>query len=383
MKKRFFSGLCAVLFALGLLSTSVPAHATGNPCFMAVNDNLLSLEDRFIPIVSNGQYYVPYLALDSNVTGLALGIFPIYNSMRNTLLIYSRDQVLSFDLATGVCTNRNNVVLSARSVTRNGQIYVPINFICDYFSLEVSVRSTTYGPLVRVRNASSILDDNTFVGLAQLLMEDRLRDWRASQGDTGTSSTTTPSNPSSTTPGNKSGVRVYLSYRADKTDGLNSLLDRLEQYQVQALFFFPASELAAYDDAVRAVLCRGHGVGLLALGTTAEEIAAQAAEGNRLLTQIAHLNTYTVLAPEAEGDAVYEQLNAAGLLCLEPDVDALADGTRASTQAATALKRIDRYSREVYVLSDASTGGAALTDRLLPELVQDRYDLRLAVESEL
>lgn len=391
MKKRILSWLCALALCLGLLAIPLSVSAAGNPCFMAVNDNLLDLEDRYIPITISGQYYVPYTALDSSVTGVSLGIFPIYNSIENTLTIYNLDQLLRFDLAAGTCTDRGGNNLSARAVTRNGRIYVPARFVSEYFGLFYSSRVTTYGPMVRIRSSSAyITDDNDFVGLAQLQMESRLREWRKSQSAGETPSVTPTPTPTPTLtpePGNsdtdKSGVRTYLAFRADQTDGLEELLGRLEQYQAKALFFFPAEKLADYDDAVRSVLCGGHAVGFLVSGTSAEEISDQACEGNRLLTQIAHMNTYTVLAPDAETDALREEIKAAGLLCWSTDLDALPDGRSASRQASAVLANADLYRYEIFLLSDTSAAGAALIGRLLPELIRDGYDLRLAVETEL
>lgn len=391
MKKKILALFCACALCLGLL-VFPPSLAVGDtPCFLAINDSLQLLEDRTIPIAIDGLYYVPYTALDSNVTqGVSLGIFPVYNAAQNTLMIYSFDKTLVFDLTYGTCKDRNGVSLNARAVNRNGRIYVPARFICEQFGLTYSSRTTIYGPLVRLRNASSRIDDANFVGLAQQMMESRLREWRKSQAEA-SSVTPTPSQtpPPVTTPvaedpnGDKSGVHTYLAFRADQTDGLEELLTTLEQYQVQALFFFPAAELAGYDDAVRSVLCGGHGVGFLVSGADAEGIAGQAREGNRILNQIAHLNVCTVLAPNMETAAQREEIAAAGLLCWSTDVSALPNGRSASRQAGAVLESADPYQDEVYILSDASAAGAALMERLLPELVQARYDLRLAVETEL
>lgn len=379
---------------LGLLTFSLSAGAAGDPCFLAINDNLQPLEGQYIPIAIDGQYYVPYTALDSSVTGLELGIFPVYTSLSNTLTIYNREQMLYFDLSSGTCTDRSGTSYETRAVNRNGRIYVPARFICEYFGLTYSSKATVYGPLIRIRSASSRLDDNNFISLAQATMGDRLREWRKSQTAADPSPAisvpTPPPASTSTVPPvpedpeiDKSGVHTYLAFRADRADGLEDLLAVLEQYQVQALFFFPAAELADYDDAVRSVLCGGHAVGLLVSGATAEEAAAQAAEGNRTLAKIAHLHTNTVLAPDAENDATREEIGAADLLCWRTDVDAQPDGRSASRQASAALESIDLYRSEVYILSDVSAAGAVLMERLLPELIQNRYDLRLAVETEL
>lgn len=389
VKKRIFSWVCALALCLGLLVFPLSVRAAGNPYFMAVNNTLLRLEDPFIPITVSGQYYVPYTALDSSVTGVSLGIHPIYNPITNTLMIYNLDQVLTFDLATGTCADRDGKSLKARAVTRNGRIYVPARFTSEYFGLSYSSRITAYGPLVRIYNSVTAMEDTQFIGLAQMMMPDRLQDWRKAQAAEEAAAVTptptptpTPTSDGGSSETDKSDVRTYLAFRADRTDGLEALLDQLEQEQVNALFFFPAAELADYDDAVRRVLCGGHAVGFLVSGADAEEISAQVREGNRLLAQIAHLNTVTVLAPDTE-EGAREKIEAAGLLLWSTDVNALPDGRSAARQASAALESADLYHHQVYLLSDASTAGAALMERLLPELVESQYDLRLAVETEL
>lgn len=388
VKKRILSVLCVLAACLALAGASVSLGVVDNPSFVAVNDTLLPLEDSFIPIAMNGQYYVPYTVLDDSVTGVSLGVFPIYNSTYNTLAVSNRELTLTFSLNSGTCVDQSGTSHNARAVTRNGQIYLPIRYVCEYFGLTYSSRVTSFSSLVRVRSASSILDDNSFVSSAQQKMQERLRDWRNSQSVTAEpepSPTPTVTTPVPTQPEtDKSGVALYLAFRADETDGLEELLARLEYYRIYALFFFPAEELADYDAALRRVLCAGHGVGFLVSGTEPEEIARQTDEGNRLLTQIAHMNTRTVLVPDAAGGEELDAIGAAaGVVCWKTDLNARPDGRTASRQASTVLANADRYSEKVYILSDASAAGAALMSRFLPEAVQDHYTLRLAVETEM
>ena len=391
MKKRILSGLCIVLICLSVLTASVTLGAPRNPCFMAVNDTLLPLDDRFIPITIDGQYYVPYSVLDSNATGINLGVFTIYSSIHNTLMIYTRDLALNFDLNKGSCVDRHGNSQSIRAVTRNGRIYVPARFVCEYFGLVYSSRSTAYSPLVRVRNAAATRNDTQFVEQAQTLMAERLSDWRKAQRQDEPSVVTPSPTPTVTVPSptptvpeiDKSDVNLYLAFRVDQTAGLESLLARLQYSDISALFFFPASELAEYDEEIRRVLCGGHIVGLTVSGADADEIAQQAAQGNRLLAQIAHVTTYTILPQDEQSAAACEAAKEKGLLCWNTDVDALPDGSLLSERVNRVLKAADAFEEKVFVLSDASVGGAALMTQLLPELFEMQYTLRLAVETEL
>ncbi len=400
MKKRILLCLCALLLCLGALALPLTVGAAGSPNFLAVNDTLLPLWEQYIPITVSGQYYVPYTALDSSVTGVSLGIFPIYNSISNTLTIYDRDQVLTFDLSRGTCTDRNGNSVSARAVTRNGRIYVPARAVCESFRLSYSSRVTVYGRLVRIRSGGATLDDDNFTGLAQMQMPDRLRDWRASQAaEQAPTAAPTPTSPPTSPPTlppaavtaapedpetvDRSHVRVCLAFRADETEGLDEVLETLAREQVGALFFFPAQDLADWDDALRRTLCAGHAVGLLVEGDTPEQAAQQAERGRSLAAQIAHVDVCTVLAPGPEGAAARQELARRGFLCWETDVDARPDERSAARQSYAVRARMERYTQEIRVLSDTSQRGGALTARLVPALTEDRYDLRLPVETQI
>lgn len=383
MKRRILSGLCALLACVILLSATVTAFGEDDPCFMALNDTLLPLESAYMPITVSGQYYVPYTALDSSSTGVSLGFFAFYNTFTNSLMIYTKDLSLTFDLTAGTCVDQTGASRAARAVTRNGRIYVPARFVCEHFGLSYSSRTTEFGPLVRLRTASAKWADAQFAEQAKNLMAERLRDWRRAQTQTEAPAASTnpavspsPSVTPSAPDADKSGVRMYLAFRADDTEGLNDLLTQLAHDQVSALFFFPADTLADYDEAVRSVLCGGHAVGLILSGSTAQENAGQLDEGNRLLAQIAHTGTRTVLLqePSAQPENVF---------CWHTDVDAIPDGSTSLQQARAVLNRADPYQERVYVLSDASAAGALLAKQLLPRLTGLQYSLRLAVESEL
>lgn len=383
MKRRILSGLCALLACVILLSVTVTAFGEDDPCFMALNDTLLPLESAYMPITVSGQYYVPYTALDSSSTGVSLGFFAFYNTFTNSLMIYTKDLSLTFDLTAGTCVDQTGASRAARAVTRNGRIYVPARFVCEHFGLSYSSRTTEFGPLVRLRTASAKWADSQFAEQAKNLMAERLRDWRRAQTQTEAPAASTnpavspsPSVTPSAPDADKSGVRMYLAFRADETEGLNDLLTQLAHDQVSALFFFPADTLADYDEAVRSVLCGGHAVGLILSGSTAQENAGQLDEGNRLLAQIAHTGTRTVLLqePSAQPENVF---------CWHTDVDAIPDGSTSLQQARAVLNRADPYQERVYVLSDASAAGALLAKQLLPRLTGLQYSLRLAVESEL
>ena len=390
MKKRILAVFAALVLCLGVLAASLTAFATETPHFLAINENLLQLEDRYIPIVADGQYYVPYHALDVSSTGVDLGIYPVYNPAIRALTIYNREKVIAFDLAAGTCTDRDGMTYSTRAVMRNGQVYVPTRFICDFFDLTFSYfPETKFGPMIRICSASARLNDRHFLAAAQMQMEDRLRDWRKNQTPVTTPTVTpswTPTPAVTPTPSHtvdRSDVRTYLAFCVQQTDGLDVLLERLEWYQTKGLFFFPADDLVRYDEAIRRVLIDGHAVGLMLFGETEEELLDCARQSGCLLRQIAYTDVHTVLLPDGTDAQTAAALRAAGWLAWQTDVDARPDGWNVSSHAADVKRQMEGFDGTVYVLSDSSVSASALMTLLLPELLDEQYDLRLAVETEV
>lgn len=412
MKKRILAGFIALVLCLSVLVSTLSAFATETPLFLAVNENLLQLEDRYIPIVADGMYYVPYQALDVSSTGVDLGLYPVHNTAIRTLTIYNREKIIIFDLKTGTCKDRDGTMYSARAVTQNGQVYVPVQFVCRQFGLKYSYfPETKFGPMIRICSASAKLPDRTFLAAAQMQMEDRLRDWHKNHPPAPTPTpvqptptptptpakptptptptpekpTPTPAKPTPTPPPvvDKSDVRTYLAFQVDQVEGMSGLLERLQQHQIKGLFFFPAAELAQYDEQIRRVLVGGHRVGLLLSGETAEELADSARKGNCLLRQIAYTGTYTVLLPDGVDAAIAQEVENYGLLIWQTDVDARSNGQSVSVWVDTVKDQMETYDHAVYILADCSVTAATLMTRLLPELVEDQYGFRLAVETEL
>ena len=406
VKKRILALLAAVMLCVSAFGAYPTARAVDLPHFVACNDNLLLLRERFIPIVADGKYYIPYQVLEASSTGINLGVYPVYNAAIRTLTIYNREKVLSFDLSQGICTDRDGRVLSARAMTRDGQIYVPASFVCEYFGLTFSYfAETRYGPMIRICSQTARLTDSQFLTAAQLMMGERLNDWRKYQASLVTPTpvvtpsqtpsvkptvTPTPTERPTTTPVtptapvvDKSDVRTYLAFRVNQPDGVSGIINRLEFYQIPALFFFPADDLARYDEEIRRVLCSGYAVGLTVSGTTEEEILAGAAEGNRVLQQIAYFGTYTILLSDEVGSRTRSAVRDSGMLIWQPDVDAVPNGQTVPDQAESALKKISRYNDRVNILSDCSTSASALMAWMVPELMGDHYDIRLAVETEI
>ncbi|MEG2138110.1 MAG: hypothetical protein RRY64_05535 [Oscillospiraceae bacterium] len=311
MKKRFLAILCALAL---LLSLNLPFAQAANYdyiYFMAVNETLypiMSLTDDSMPVVSGGVLYVPYTMFDASYTGVALGVYYNYSRQLGTFTIYDRQRMLVFDINGGNCADRDTTY-SARVIARNGKIYVPVSFVCDFFGLTCTTFPVvlTGGTvnMVRVCNSLASMEDAFFASAATFGMNKPLSDYLRSKEVA--ASPTIPVTPAVTNPPAVSpspqvdgkeethqGTTVRLAFRCTDGQGFPAILRSLELSGASATFYFRPDDLAERDGDVRDLIARGHQVGLLLDEKNAENDFVR---GNRLLSHIARMNTRTVCFP--------------------------------------------------------------------------------------
>ena len=269
MKRTALSLLCVLALCAGLLSGR--AAAAGTIYFTAVNDTILPLSAGSMPMVSDGVLYVPYTMFDPNSTGISLGVSCSYSHSGNTLTVYNLRQMLVYDLDAGNARNQHTgYVYSARAVTRNGVVYIPVGFTCDFFGLSWSNTITAYGNLIRVTNSSAVLSDADFIDAGSPWMASRLQEYLQTQNipdpepQPSTDPQPTPSDPEPEEP--VTGGRIYLAFRCETGESWAQLLDLLDQYGIHALFLLPADLMAEQDSLIRRTVGSGHSVGLLVRG---------------------------------------------------------------------------------------------------------------------
>lgn len=343
MRKKLLALLCAAVLCLCLIPGS--HAATGVIYFTAVNDRLLPLSGDSMPMTYNGTLYVPYTMFDANTTGINLGVSCSYSSSGNTLTIYNLRKMLVYDLDEGNSRDQHSgEIFSSQAITRNGLVYVPLGFTCDFFGLNRSNTITQYGNLIRVTNSPPC-------STTRNLSTPAPPGWPAGCGNTSRAS------QSQSRPLIRSLLSLSLPTRTrsltrrcrQSLSGLplqtgeaaGEILDTLDQYGYHAVFFLSPDFLAEHSDLVRRMLGSGHSVGLALDGQDADTVLAQLEEGRQLLADTVHAYTYMVCADPA----VTEALEQTGCLCWQTRVSAIPEeGTGAATLAANTLYAISRRS---------------------------------------
>lgn len=291
-KKGLLAAALAAL-ALGLLAPAFGSAADVN--LMAVNETvIMELTRENMPRTVGGVLYVPYTMLSNQSTGIDLGVNALYSTTRRTVLVTARGQKgVIFDLQANTGEDLDGNPVTARAMVRNATVFVPIDWLCQYFgTISCSRISTPYGTLIRVTSGAAVLNDRSFADAADNLLASSLQHYLESGG--GTEDVPTPSGevqPSAA----PSGAELYLAFRCG--DEGEECARLVEAQGLRALFLFAPEELEERGGLVRRLVGAGHTVGLALTGETAGDCLDQADEGARLLAAIARCPALVVSAP--------------------------------------------------------------------------------------
>lgn len=314
-KKALLAAALALILMAALLA---PAFGTaGEVNLMAVNDRVRPVTVDNMPRTVGGVLYVPYTMLSTRESGINLGVNALYSTTQRTVLVTDRERGISFDLQTNTAQDLDGSPVPARAMVRNATVFVPIDYLCQYFGTISCTRTRTrHGTLIRVTNSAAILSDEMFVDAADNLLASSLQNYLESAGQGGSSGEPVPSGgmqPSDP----PSGAELYLALRGGEECGECAQL--LESREVRALFLFTPEQLGEQDGLIRRLVGAGHTVGLLLTGKTAEECAAQAQEGAELLAAAARCPALVASAPGLDKEG-RETLQKAGYALWEADV---------------------------------------------------------------
>ena len=306
--RRLLSLCLIVCLVFCLLPAMSAASASGvSVCFIATNDNLLEL--TYQPYWQNSTIYVPYTVFVN---------FKVYNSFHqssNTASLYSSTKQLYFDLNTGETYDGNGTYYNITPVSRGGQVFVPLDFICGQYGLSWSyIDGGEYGDVCRIKDGAVFLTDEQFLTAAKPLMLSRYNAYVGSGGSGGD-----PWGGGGTA--SDSGSLVYLSFIGLPS---GSLLDSLSEYGVKAAFFLTAAEIRESPDTVRRIVGEGHSVGALC----SADPSAEYAEISSLLLDAARVKTVLIAsaAPEYDESCIHVA-DVYGLVFWDYDTDCIQNGT--------------------------------------------------------
>ncbi len=363
-KKGFALVLVFVLALAFAFAALTPAARAESVCFISINDTLLDLSTQ--PVFVSGTAYVPAHVFEN---------FRLYTSFftsENTAMLFTEKKQFYFELSSGNTYDETGRYYSAQGILRNGQAYLPAQFVCSMFGLGCSfIPSDGHGDILRLTNGSQYLTDDKFQSAASILMDSYYNAWF---GQTASTPTPSPSpEPTETPPPDRTDTEVLISF-----SGLPShrILDTLKTRGVQACFLLTAEEVAAMPDMVRRIAAEGHVLGVLCGADARADYERTAA----LLFDAARILPLLVGSDEAP-EACREMAAQVGLAYLTCDIDAVQGGEGAASYPIVTSQiefSIDRVS--------VRFSGGGTTEDILPDVLfylrENQFSVRAPRETD-
>lgn len=363
MKKKILALICAVALTLSLLV--VPSLASNSLFFLSLNDTLTPQSAQTTPIQHSGWVYVPVTAFNNRVTGINFGVYYGFTDNNESLIFYNLSgKTMTFNLVDGTAAaTGGDPPVPGKVVRQNGTYYVPAYAICRYFGLSYSFCTTDYGPLLRIKDGSAVLSDSLFISSASSMMRSRYNSYYSQSGSppSSTPSTTPNVEMPQVTKENAPKFSLYVGLRASQGTDVTASLNALANVNATVVVFFPADTLAASADQIRQAAGRGHKVGLIPVGDTAEERLQSVQKGEDLLSRILRQETWFVLSSDQE-------LADAGYLCWSPGLTANVNGN--ATQIYEGIVDYGDGGKDGRVLLDSRISSSILAG-VLNQLAQD------------
>lgn len=396
MKRNWLKTVIALILIVLMLGGLIVFASGSSPMYlMAINNNVLQSTNENMPMMFGGALYIPYTMLSVQETGIDMGVRTHYSSSQGTLTVSDGEKTVVFDLKRNTVQDDQGPVTGAMTLVRNSMVYLPADWLCDYFiQLGYSLSYTSYGMLVRIMNRNALLLDTAeFIDAADSLLRKNWEDYNRAQRPSSQPPTASPSGPSvsppvtppptssptpSTPPPTESPsvtpstppepvltAEVWLAFRYGKQTG--KMADLLEEYDQRALFLFTTRELMEQDDLVRRLVARGHQVGLGLEGDDLDSCLNQLNRGRELLRDICRTALLIVSAEDLSEDE-RSTVRAAGYVIWETDEEITAGSW-------TELSRRLDTERPNQLLLRCDENAEDSLKRIMSNLMSERYEL--------
>lgn len=373
MKKRILAlALCLCLLAGA--PALFQAEAAGGVCFISVNDDLLELTSQ--PYFYGGVTYLPYWIF----TDYGFGIYYSYFSSVSAAMVYDGSKQVFFDLANGTSYDIENNFFDARAVMYGGTVYLPAVFMSNYFGgLSCTyIPGGEYGDLVRVKDSSAMLDDDSFMRAASNLMRSRYTAYFYVPPAPATPTpapTPTPTPTPSPSPTLRTGVTCTLSLV-----GLpgSTVLNALRHYRADACFFLSPEDIESDPALVRRLSGEGYGLGVLC----GENTLADYEKASALLYECARTRTVLVTALGDDAGPCAEAAAAGGLVYWSYDADGISTPEH-TVEYAQLESLLDEYQSDFSLFLSCGKETDGFINSLLRYFSSEKLSTRRVRETDV
>ena len=286
-------------FAVTAAPDGLTTTKTGSTLY--VNDEPWHKDNVYKMEIIIGEYYVP-ISLFESLDGYEVTI----NRTKTEFMINDTRSERYISFNTGIDADnhlaqtydRSGITLKTYKLY-GGEIYVPVDLVAETMGLEWSVfTSVTEENVVAVRICDGT-QTRTFADLIAAY-DPAMVTQPPPEATAPESEETTVSEPQVDTEKRI----IYLTFEDCPNEHTEAVLDILDEYGYQAVFFLEGDAVAGYTDTVVRMAAAGHSVGLHTM--TGDEARFEAdltaftdelAEENELLMRILKLKTHLVRAP--------------------------------------------------------------------------------------
>ena len=329
--KRIWTGLLTLLLIVTLLPQRGNAVLKG-VYFTAVNEEILELKSSTMPFWSGDNLYIS----GDFFRDTDLDVRYVRNKSMGLAMLYTSQTDLRFDLKNRTVYDKQGKTYSGRAIQRGGEVFFPINLVCQYFDLTWSYCETDTVPLIRIKSSSAILDDKTFVDAADNQLDRSYEAYEKlvlSQGGPHTSPVQAAE-----------GQKVHLLLESGSAGDTLRAMELLGT--AQATFLLPAEQMEQ-GDLIRALIAKGHGVALLAQGKTPEAVAEELEKARAALWQ-GSLSWLCWVWYDGEAE-INSLLKDTGFQRITVDVDRQDTGLNSVAKARALLTVIGRYRQDITI----------------------------------
>lgn len=352
----------ALAFVMALMMTASVVSMDGRALlsgvyFSAADEQLLDLNKETMPF-----YYGDVLYISSKFfEGTDLDVRYVRNTSMGLAVLYTTEKDLRFDLVNRKIVDKMGRPYSGSAIEKGGNVFFPIDLVCQYFGLSWSIAATDTVPLIRVRSSGSLLSNHAFIDVASSQMASRYAAFEKQE------SSTKPDIPSIQA---AEGQKVYLILRSRSPEATREAVELLGGNRVT---FLLTCEQMADGDLLRLLVGKGHGTALLAQGETAEAVEEEIAAARELMRGA----TYGLLQLvwyEGEAD-VASVLEEQGCVAVRAEVDRRGTPVRSHTRAVTLLSIIGRHREDLPVYLGYDEDCMEGLDDLVDGLKEAKYHL--------
>lgn len=299
-KIRLMAFIMAVFMSASLLPTDTAA--AGELIYLCINDSFITgLSSSNMPIKINNSMYIPYRYL-----ARVKPIKYFYDEDSNILKVYNTTATIIFDVGNHITYDQNGKIYSYLAEKRNGVLYVPIEFICRVFGAYYSQFSSSFGTVVRVNSIMSSFSDEKLVSENRAVMQEiydkYVKDSKPPED------TTTPQPVPDPGPGQTEEPSVKKTVYIAVLGGVNSnsyeISSRAAAYNYKLTFFLEKEGMKENSDALRALVCQGHSIGLY---VSANDPLGEAEELNKLLSGLVMRKSRVICVKEGSAALTADQ----------------------------------------------------------------------------